>query len=67
MTAAIGEITINQLGPDGVVDRAVEQWVIKNPLITGMTMSDLDYSNEDLSEVTVNLVYDYAELKKLTQ
>ena len=58
-----GEIKIRHLAPDGITTSTpIEEWVIKNPIITGLTMTDLDYTNEDISEVTVNLVYDYAVL-----
>lgn len=62
MTSNLGIITISQLGPAGNDKFPLEQWAIYNPMISGMTMSDLDYSNEDLSDVTVTIVYDYAKL-----
>jgi hypothetical protein len=63
LTSGLGLITISQLGPDGnQIGIVQEKWTIYNPIITGVSMSDLDYSNEDINEVTVNLVYDYAKL-----
>ena len=73
-TAAIGEVTIRQLDGGGVVlpqgpeapgfvdqTRWLEQWTLKNAFIKGVTVGEgLDYSSEDLVDISVDLVYDYA-------
>lgn len=73
-TAAIGSVTIKQLdgggillpqGPEqlGAVDatRYLEEWTLKNVFIKGVQFGEgLDYASEDLVDVSVDLVYDYA-------
>ena len=47
------------LGPDGT--NVVEEWELKNAFIKGVSFGEgLDYSSEDIVEVSVDLVYDYA-------
>lgn len=52
-------ITIKELDIFGY---PLETWKIYNPLVTGVTFSKLDYSNDNPSTVEVDIVYDYAEL-----
>jgi|TARA_R110000824_G_scaffold162564_1_gene338267 hypothetical protein len=56
--AATGDITIEQINETGVT---LETWTLKNAWIKEVDFSELDYSNDDLSEVTVKLRYDWAE------
>ena len=65
LVGSLGTIKVYQLGADGSgnAGNVQEVWQIYNPLITSIDMPDLDYSNEDLSELTVNFVYDYAVLE----
>jgi hypothetical protein len=58
-----GQIIVRQLSPAGDSGTVQEEWTIHNPIITGMSMTDLDYTNEDINDVTVTFVYDYAILK----
>jgi len=47
------------LGPDST--NVVEEWELKNAFIKGVSFGEgLDYSSEDIVEVSVDLVYDYA-------
>jgi len=56
--AATGNITIEQINESGAT---LETWTLKNAWIKEVDFSELDYSNDDLSEVTVKLRYDWAE------
>lgn len=54
----IGEMTITQMNSEGV---AVEVWTLKNAFIKSLKLGDLDYENEDLSNIELGLRYDWAE------
>ena len=58
-TAAGGTVQIRQLDGEG---RTVEQWTLRNAFVTSMDFGGLDYSADELSEVTVEFTYDWAEL-----
>ena len=55
----MGDISIEQLNGNG---DAIETWTLKGAFISSVSMSKLDYSNDDLSEITIEVVYDFAEL-----
>ena len=40
----------------------VEAWVLKNAFITSVEFGDLDYTSDDLNEITIKVRYDYAYL-----
>ena len=50
---------INQLGSDG---KAIETWSLINPWIKSVKFGDLDYSSDDLVEITITVSYDSATL-----
>jgi len=54
------EVIIKQVDADG---KTVETWVLKNAFITKLGFGDLDYSSEDLSEITITFRYDWAEFE----
>ena len=54
------QVIIEQL--EGIKGDVVESWTLYGAFITSLSMSKLDYSNDDLSEITVEISYDYAEL-----
>ena len=56
----LGQVVIQQLGSDG---KSIEQWVLKNAWIQDLKFGDLDYEGDGLTEVTMVLRYDWAELK----
>ena len=56
-TTGIGEMKITQMNSDG---GAVETWTLKNAFIKSLKLGDLDYENEDLSNVELALRYDWA-------
>ena len=69
--STLGTVVIKQLagGPnigDGSSgeDDIVEEWKLKNAWIKSVTLSGLDYSGDSLSEVTLELRYDFASLTK---
>ena len=55
---ALGTVLIQQLNANGNV---TEQWELKNPWIKGVKYGDLDYSADDLLEISLTLRYDWAE------
>ncbi len=66
MVDALGtEIKLSQLDADGTVP--IETWVIKNPLITSVDFDTLDYSADELLNITVGIKYDYATIEDLPQ
>ena len=54
---ATGNIQIDQIDEAG---NPVESWLLKNAWIKEVDFSELDYSNDDLSEVTLKIRYDWA-------
>ena len=59
MSSAVGTVTVSQLDGDGAV---IESWVLKNALITEMKFGDLEYGADDLTELTLTLKYDWAQV-----
>ena len=56
---ALAAVTISQLDGDG---NTIEEWTLHNPFIKSVEFDQLDYASDDLSEITVGIVYDWAEL-----
>tara|TARA_A100001391_G_scaffold67920_1_gene43479 strand:+ start:73 stop:663 length:591 start_codon:yes stop_codon:yes gene_type:complete len=59
-TKALGRVSIQQIDGDG---NKVEEWVLRNAFVTKVTYGDLDYSSDDMSEITLEITYDWAELQ----
>jgi len=61
---AVGTVEILSLGegeiPGGVAD-IVDRWILHNVWISKLGFGDLDYSNDELLEVSATLTYDWAE------
>ena len=57
---ALGEVAITQINSAGSL---VEEWTLINPYIESVDFGNLDYSSDDLSELTVTFRYDHAEVK----
>jgi len=57
-----GALLIQSLNGEGDV---VEEWGIYNPIITSVNWGEFDYSSEDLINITVDIAYDYATIKKV--
>ena len=55
----IKDFVIEQLDADGNV---LEKWTLKNAFITTIDNTELNYDTETLSEITINVAYDEAEL-----
>jgi hypothetical protein len=53
-------ITIKQIDADGA---AVETWRLVNPWIKDVKFGDLDYEGDEMTEITLELRYDWAELQ----
>ena len=59
---AIGSILIKQLDADG---KMIEQWELINPIITSIDFGGtLSYDSDEMSEVTAEITYDWAQLTK---
>lgn len=56
-TAAIGVLVIEQIDSNDVV---IERWELKNPFIKSVKFGELAYDNDDLSEIELELRYDWA-------
>lgn len=59
---ALGNITIHQMDAEG---KSIETWELKNPWVKMAKFGDLSYDNDDLTEIEMELRYDWAELKGL--
>jgi len=61
MVEALGtSIKLSQLNAEG---KPIETWTINNPQITSVDFGTLDYSQEGMINIAVNLVYDWASLE----
>ena len=56
---ALGRVEIQQLDSDG---NAVETWVLWNAWIKDVKFGDLDYDGDDLTDIEIELRYDWAYL-----
>ena len=54
---ALGAVVIRQLDANG---GAIETWTLQKPFIKSLKFSDLDYENDDLSTIDLELRYDWA-------
>ena len=57
---ALGDLAIVQLDGDG---GEVERWTLKNPWIKDVKYGELDYESDDLTNVELEIRYDYATLE----
>jgi len=57
--AAVGDFQIIQLDSNG---KAVEKWTLHNPFFTSVAFSDLSYDSDDLSDIVLTVMYDWAKL-----
>lgn len=53
------DVELEMLDPTGV---AVSKWILKNTLATSADFGDLDYNQDDLATIQLQLRYDYAIL-----
>lgn len=58
LTVGFGTMVIKTLDPDG---RVVDSWKIYNPMISKITPTALKYSDDSLTNITVDVAYDWAE------
>ena len=61
---ALGTVTIMQLDGEGVETNAIEEWKLHNAWIKSVNLSGLDYSGDSLSDVTIEIRYDWASLER---
>lgn len=53
------DVELEMLDPTGVV---VQKWILKNTMLTTANFGDLNYSTDDLANITITLRFDYAIL-----
>lgn len=59
---ALGRVMLEQLAPMGMgQDGPVETWTLKNAWIKDVDFGALDYKSEDVVEISMTLVFDWAE------
>jgi len=58
---ALGNVSIKQIDADG---NPIEEWKLTNAWVTSVKFGELDYSSDEMVEITLELRYDYAELIK---
>ena len=59
-TNALGRVEIQQIDSDG---NAIETWVLWNAWIKDVKFGDLDYDGDDLTDIEIELRYDWAYLE----
>tara|TARA_B100000131_G_scaffold315930_2_gene355203 strand:- start:759 stop:1325 length:567 start_codon:yes stop_codon:yes gene_type:complete len=58
----IGTVFIDQIDENGAI---IERWELINPFITSVDFGgSLDYTSDEMNEVTVEITYDWANLKQ---
>ena len=50
-------LSIQQLNADG---QPLETWTVKGAFMTSLAFSRLDYGSDDITEITIEVAYDYA-------
>jgi hypothetical protein len=63
--SALGQVTIQQVG--AVEGEIVEEWVLWNAWISSVKYGELDYNSEELTTLSIELTYDFAEMTKSGQ
>jgi hypothetical protein len=63
MIDQIGQVTIDTLNTEGAT---VETWKLNNVWVKTVTFAQMTYADEGLVELTLALVYDWAELESFT-
>ena len=58
---AMGQVKIRQLDEEGNV---LDEWTLINAWVTEVSFGDLDYSSDDLVEVSCTIKYDFATFKE---
>lgn len=53
------DVELEMLDPTGVV---VSKWILKNTMVTTVDFGNLDYSQNDLADITLTMRFDYAIL-----
>ena len=62
---AIGDVIIRQIDDKGT---EIERWRLKNPFLTSVDFGGtLDYSSDEMNEVTVEITFDWAVLEHTKQ
>lgn len=57
----LGGISIQQINADGTV---IEEWFLKNPWLVSVDFGgNLDYTADEMNEITIEVAYDWAEMK----
>ncbi len=60
--SSLGRVLISQLGANE--GETVEEWLLINAWIKNVEMGDLSYDSDELTNITLTLRYDYAQLIK---
>ena len=60
----LGDVSVKMLDSDG---NMVERWTLRNAWVSNLNYSDLDYGGEELTELKITLVFDYADLELFSQ
>ena len=56
----LGEIAIRVINGEG---ETAEKWTLKNAWISGVDFGDLNYGSEDNLNISITLVFDYADVE----
>ena len=54
---ALGHVKIQQIDSSGVT---IEEWTLQNPFIKMVKFGDLDYENDELTQIEIEFRYDWA-------
>jgi len=57
---ALGRVEIQMIGPDD--STPVERWIMHNAWVTSVKYGELAYDNEDMTEISLEIRFDFAEI-----
>tara|TARA_R110002110_G_scaffold134607_2_gene318052 strand:+ start:2887 stop:3192 length:306 start_codon:yes stop_codon:yes gene_type:complete len=57
--STLGEVLIEQINEDA---KMLERWILHNAWVQEVTFGELDYGNDELTEMTMKFRYDWASL-----
>ena len=69
ITSLGGDISFVQLGANtgANTQNEIEKWTLHNPFITNVDFGQLDYSSDELLNITITIRYDWATMTSPNQ
>lgn len=62
---SLGRVEIQQIGPDD--ETPIERWILENAWVRKVNFGDLDYSEENMVDISLDIRYDFARIETTGQ